>query len=309
MGVCNFAMERLITRVYRNGVEPYCPQRIWEKKTIDGDSFWGIGNFCGISVNEVMKYGRELTDLEWEGNELFFSHEDQEILEKEVIASYLALKKQMEEDFSAWVFDLVVSVDAENHTGTIRFYNIRNGYHYIEPTRENLGRFQTEAILVETVNEAHLETYLPLLAERLNDIPVAVQQIEKQEARIQALDSESHIDLCWADEEFTMYFDHFHSHYGEDQWDELVDDVKKIIAGSLVAARIESGGRWLGSYLLEPENIPVDSKSRLLKYLFGGQKDFYRGVQRNGGIFSVVSWDTRKNRTYLIHESIILQEE
>lgn len=155
---CNFAMDRLLTRVYRNGVTPFYTQRIWQKKTLDGNPFWGIGSFCGISVDGVIEYGRELTELEWQGNELFFSHENQENLEKEVIAAYLALKKQIEEDFSQWIFDLMVSVDEENHTGCIRFYGIRDGYHYIEPTQENLSGFETEAVLVETLNEALLET-------------------------------------------------------------------------------------------------------------------------------------------------------
>lgn len=155
---CNFAMERLLARVYRNGVTPFYTQRIWEKKTLDGNLFWGIGNFCGMPVDGVIEYGRELTELEWQGNELFFSDENQEKLEKEVIAAYLALKKQIEEDFSQWIFDLMVSVDEENHTGCIRFYGLRDGYHYTEPTQENLSGFETEAVLMETLNEAHLET-------------------------------------------------------------------------------------------------------------------------------------------------------
>lgn len=296
---CNFAMDRLITRVYRNGIAPYFSQRIWEKKTLDGNPFWGIGDFCGISVDGVIKYGRELTDLEWEGNELFFSHEERSCLEKEVVAAYLALKKQMEEEFSDWIFDLVVSIDEENHTGHIRFYNIRDGYHYINPEQENLDGFQKEALLVETVNEAHLRNYVPMLTEILKDIPVEIQSVEKSEIRIQDLASESHIDICWDDEEFTMYFDSFHCHYGEEEWDGLVDDVRNIIAGRLVAGRAESDGRWLGSYLLEPGNIPM-SKSKLLKYLFGRQKEFYKQVQQNGGTFSVTAWDTKRNRTYLI---------
>lgn len=302
MSVCNFAMERLLTRVYIKGVAPACPERVWQRRTLDGNPFWGIGNFCGISVDGVVQYGKDLTDLEWSGNELFFSQDNQEDLEREVVAAYLALKQQLEEEFSDWVFDLVVLVDEKNHTGNIRLYGIRDGYHYIEPTRENLQRFQGEAVLVETVNEAHLEQYLPCLEERLKAFAVRVETIGKQEIRIRDTRSESYLDICW-DEEFTMYFESFHSHYGEESWEELMDDVERILDGRLVATRIESGGRWLGSCLREPENIPVDSKSRLLKYLFGGQKDFYKQVQKNGGIFSISAWDVSRNRTYLITEN------
>ncbi len=301
MNKCNKAMDRLLTRVYRHGVTPYVPQKIWEKRTLDGNPFWGIGNFCGISVDGVIQYGRKLTDLEWEGNELFFFHEDQECLEREVIAAYLALKQQMEEEFSDWIFDLVVSVDEENHTGTIRFYGIRDGYHYIIPTQENLEEFKDEAILVETVNEIYMEQYLPYLEERLKAFTVRMEFTGKDEIRIQDTRFGSYLDICW-NEEFTMYFGSFHSHYGEDEWEMLFDDIVKILDGSLVSARIESSGRWLGSYLLEPGNIPLTSKSKLLSYLFGRQKDFYKEVQKNGGIFSVTAWDEKKSRTYRITE-------
>ncbi len=308
MSAYNFAMERVLARVYRNGVTPACAERIWQRKTLDGNPFWGIGNFCGLSVDGVVQYGKDLTDLEWAGNELFFSQDHQEDLERQIVAAYLALKQQLEEEFSDWVFDLVVSVDEENHTGNIRLYGIRDSYHYVEPTRENLRRFQNEAILVETVNEAHLEQYLPALEERLSAFAVEVETVGKQEIRIRDTRSESYLDLCW-DEEFTMYFDSFHSHYGEESWEELADDIVKILDGRLVAARAESGGRWLGSYLLEPENIPVNSKSRLLQYLFGGRKDVYREVKKNGGIFSISAWDVSRNRTYLITENGIECEE
>ena len=302
MNICNFAMDRLLTSVYQKGVTPCDGPKIWEKKTLDGNPFWGIGNFCGLPVDEVTQYGKDLTNLEWEGNELFFSHEDQESLKMEVIASYLALKKQMEEKLLDRVFDLVVSIDEKNHTGTIRFYGIRDRYHYIEPTQENLERFKQEAVLIETVNENHLEKYLPFLSEQLDHTQIEIENVEKNEIRIQSIASESSMDLCW-DDEFTLYFADFHCHYGEEEWETLIGDMKKIMTGRLMAGRVESGGRWLGSYLLEPENIPVTSKSRLLKYLFGGQKDFYKEVQQNGGIFSITAWDVKKNRTYLIKEN------
>jgi len=299
----NKAMEHLLTRVYKNGVEPCIAQKIWEKKTLDGNPFWGIGNFCGISTDGIIEYGKELTDLEWRGNELFFSQEDEESLEREVVAAYLALKRQMEEEFSDWIFDLVVSVDEENHRGTIRFYSVRDGYHYIEPIQENLQKFGHEAVLIETVNKAYLEMYLPCLKERLKPYGVHMEMTGEEEISIQADDSESCLDIFW-DDEFTMYFGSFHSHYGEDEWEELLETLTGILEGRLVSARMESGGRWLGSYLLEPESIPLTSKSRLLKYLFGRQKDFYKEVSKHGGTFSITAWDERKSRTYRIGETV-----
>lgn len=299
MEVYNFQMERLLTRVYRKGVTPSCQEQIWEKKTLDGNPFWGIGDFGGISVDGIIKYGKELTELEWQGNELFFSEDCLETLETKVIAVYLALKKQMEEFFSGRLFDLVVSVDMENCTGTIRFYAIRDGYHYIEPVRENVSGFQHEAILIETVNDAHLEAYIPLLVERLKNVPANIQYTQDKEIEIQNPLSEEHIYISW-DDEFTVYFGSFHGHYGEEEWEELMETVEKLISGVWVAGRIESSGRWMGSFLLEAEEIPVTSKSRLLKYLFGSRKDSYKEVQRNGGIFSITAWNPEKSRTYII---------
>lgn len=288
----NFNMERLLARVYRNGVTPYCPQRIWEKRTLDGNPFWGIGNFCGIGTDAVTQYGKELTDLEWQGNELFFPQEEKEQLEQKVAASYLALKKQMEEEYPDVIFDLIVSVDEELHTGTIRFYAVRDGYHYIEPDREYGRRLPEEASLIETVNEIHPEQYLPLLKERLERFPISIQHTGKKEIRIQDMYSESCIDLCW-DEEFTMYFDGFHAHYGEEDWEELLDDIEQIVTGKLAAGRIESGGRWLGSCLLETEGLSAMSDKQLLQRFFGTQKCFYHEVKQNGGEVTITEWGVR----------------
>ena len=65
----NFLMERILKRVYRNGIEPFCSCQIWKQKTVDGDDFFGIGNFCGMFTENVTEYGKKLTELEWKGIE------------------------------------------------------------------------------------------------------------------------------------------------------------------------------------------------------------------------------------------------
>jgi len=301
-------MDRLLTRVYLKGVKPYWPENIWERRTMDGNPFWGIGSFCGLPVDSVIQYGRELTELEWDGNELFFSDEDEEALEHEVAAAYLALKEQMETEFPDQEFDLVVSVDEENHTGTIRFYGIRDGYHFMEPSREFVRRFENEAILIETVNEAHLETYLPFLEERLKPFDVRMESVGKNELRIQDTCSECSLELCW-DEEFTLYFGSFHSHYGEEDWEELLEDIVKILSGTLVSVRIDCEGRWMLSSLMKPDEIPLQSRLRFLRYFFGRQKDFYKRVKEKGGILSITAWGEEKDREYRIAENGIERVE
>ena len=61
----NFEMQRILNRVYRAGVQPLCKYTIWKKKTLDGDFFYGISDFCGRNVENILVYGKELTDLEW----------------------------------------------------------------------------------------------------------------------------------------------------------------------------------------------------------------------------------------------------
>lgn len=299
---CNSLMERLLTKIYKKGVSPFYNYHIWKKNTLDGNVFWGIGNFCGLDTEEIIKYGKELTDLEWQGNELFFSNTERELLEEEIVAAYLALKKQMEEEFPDTIFDLVVSVERESNTGTIRFYEVRDGYHYIDPTHKNLTGFLQEAILVETVNAIHLEAYIPLLTKRLKGYPVEVHFTKEKEIQIKNRFNEEELYIIW-DEEFTMYFGNYHGHYGEERWEELLEDIEGILSGRFVTGRIESSGRWLGSILYTCEEIPVTSKDKLLKFLFGNQNDFYKEVQRNGGVFSIIAWNSKKNQSYLITEN------
>lgn len=300
-------MQRLLTRVYKKGVRKSDKYQIWEKKTLDGDSFWGIGNFCGLPTENVSCYGKELTDLEWRGNEIFLSDSNQEQLEEHAVAVYLSLKEQMENGFSDIIFDLMVSVDEKACTANIRFWAVRDNYHYVEPTHQNLSGFQQEAVLIDTVNAIHLEKYMDLLPERFkhHTLNICCHQ-ENKEAEIQNPAGEN-IYITW-NEEFTMYFSAYHGHYCEQEWEELLRDVEKIIAGEYVAARIESAGRWLGSRLCEPEEIPVTSKSRLLKFLLGN-KYFYEEIRKNGAVLTITGWNPEDDKRYLISDQGVVQTE
>ncbi|MBQ7776856.1 MAG: hypothetical protein IJ379_13145 [Lachnospiraceae bacterium] len=159
----NLKMQRILNRVYKVGVEPFCEHTVWKKRTLNGDDFYGIADFCGVEVDKVLQRGNELTDLEWIGNELFFSEDSEALLEDKVIAAYLAIKRQLNEEYSDTEFDIVVSIDAEANNGVIRFYAIRGKYHYIEPTYKNVSGFAQEAVLVDTVNQVYLKEYGPKL--------------------------------------------------------------------------------------------------------------------------------------------------
>ena len=74
--VYNFQMERLMASRHPKDVEPDYQYQVWTAKTLDGNPFWGAGDFCGLDTEHVIRYGRELTDLEWDGNEIYVSGGD-----------------------------------------------------------------------------------------------------------------------------------------------------------------------------------------------------------------------------------------
>lgn len=298
---CNFIMERLITRVYRCGVQPDCSVNIKKMKTLDGNYFWVLENFCGIPIDNVTEYGKDLTDLEWRGNELYFTDDSCEMLEKKVISAYLGLKQQIEEKYPETLFDLVVSVDTDSRTGNIRLYEVRDGYHYIEPTHENLSGCSEVAVLVDTVNDVKLEKYIPILTEDLKEYQLEIYYTEEKEIKIRNPYYDEHIYISW-DDEFTLYFCNWHSHYYEDDWDELVEDIKGFITGNIVTVRADCNGRWLGGLLSSPENIPVTSKSKLLKFFYLDKKDYLlqKDIKDYGIVVSVEGWNPENNRNYTV---------
>lgn len=257
---CNDIMDRLITRVYKSGIHPDCPANIQKMETLDENAFWVLGNFCGIPVNNVTEYGKELTDLEWHGNELHFSDDSREMLEKKIISAYLGIKQQLEDKYLETVFDLVVSVDTDSLSGNIRLYEVRGGYHYIEPAHENLSGFLLEAILIDTVNDVKLEEYIPALKEELKEYRLEIHLTEDKEIIIMNPYYDCHIYISW-DDEFTIYFGNWHAHYYEDGWDELLGDIKGLISGKIVTVREDCNGEWVSSYISSIEGLPEASET------------------------------------------------
>lgn len=294
----NFKMQRVLNRVYRAGVSPVCEYKVWEKKTLDGDRFYGIGNFCGIATDNIIQYGKELTRLEWDGNELFFSNESVEELEKQSIAAYLAIKEQLEKDFSQVKFDIVVSIDEEAKTGTIRFYMIREEFHYIEPTHKNLAQFEMEAILVDTVNAIHLKDYIPILVERFAAYNCEIIMSDKKEMQIVNPYCDKHIWVDWNNDEFTMYFSSSHEHYGEDEFEEMVEVIENILSGEFVDIYVTCEERWMQSRITAKNEIPLDSEANLMKYLF--IKEAYRKVKEKGAVVEVTGWNPKENTKILL---------
>ena len=120
--ICNFQMERLLASRHPEDVGPDYQYQVWTAKTVDGNPFWGAGNFCGLDTGHVIRYGRELTDLEWDGNELYVSGED---APGQAFAIYRSIKMQLQEKFPDTEFDLMVS-----GTGIIMW--MQNAGHWMD---------------------------------------------------------------------------------------------------------------------------------------------------------------------------------
>lgn len=308
----NCLMQQLLNRAYRAGVKPQLPQRIWKKKTVDGNDFYGIGDFCGMIANQrknvgsldyvegVTAYGSELTKLEWDGNELYFKENEQQELEKKIVSAYLGLKQQMEREFPEIIFDIVVSVAKDSNYGTIRFYAVRDQYHYIEPSHDNLSGFKDEAILIDTINRLSAEKLIPQLVERFKTYRFKIQQTEQKEVRFKNPYCDEDVCIAWDDEEFTMYFGSFHAHYGEDEWEDMMNDIEEIVSGLRIAIRVESEGRWVQSSMEVLEELRAMTDSQMLKHLFAYQKDMYKHIKKNGADIFVEAWNPEYNRKYRI---------
>lgn len=302
---CNFLMERLLMGLHMNEIEPTGKPQVWMARNLDGDPFWCAGDFCGLDTSRVIRYGRELTDLEWDGNELFACGEQ---APEQAAAIYCSLKMQLQQNYPDTEFDLMMSVGSDRQSAVVRFWAVRDGYHYIDGSRENLERFKDEAVLFETVNRVQIKQEADRFIASFSNCSVEVCRRPDQIAVILKNPKAGEDLTVYFEDEMTMVFSRYHAHYPYGEERELREDIDGILSGDYAASCIESSGRWLGSGLAVPEEIPVDSRKKLLKYLFGGDRGRFREVKENGGCYSLTFWDPEQNRRYRITENGVVPE-
>ena len=154
--IYNMAMEKILLSTLYNDASPSINLPIWEKKNCIGQSYWGVGNFCGLDKG-IINVDCNLTDLEWDGNEIRLTNSTNipELVEQglEIIITW---KKQMEHEYPKISFDIFLSVDKGDEdispSVTLRFWAVRNGYHYIIPDCMELEKYKINPILMEQVN-------------------------------------------------------------------------------------------------------------------------------------------------------------
>lgn len=106
--------------------------------TLNSDDYYCIReNFCfPHSRDFALKLtGLDLTNYEWEGNEIFVSAQNIDRVIHKAIKVVMQLKTYLQITFSDIPFDIFLSVDIENPdlppSATIRFYKVREDYHIV----------------------------------------------------------------------------------------------------------------------------------------------------------------------------------
>lgn len=163
----NRKMETLLKQISLNDLPSVVSLPIWEKKNNIGESFWGVSNFCGcIGKKPTSIQGKNLTDLEWDGNEININrwelkedNKDRTYILLDVLSEALSLvldwKLQLEKGYASINFDIVLSVSEGDEeilpSVTVRFYAVRDYYHYISSDIKNLES-NSQPILIQQVN-------------------------------------------------------------------------------------------------------------------------------------------------------------
>ena len=130
---------------------------IWRAENEIGEPFWGVDNFCGIDIKNT-DTETVLTDLEWDGNEIYICDDDENIVElvKQGLAIVYSWKIQMEQEYPLTSFDIFLSLDIGDDdispSINIRFWAVRDGYHYITPCINELEKCNIAPVLMEQVN-------------------------------------------------------------------------------------------------------------------------------------------------------------
>ncbi len=154
--ICNLPMHRLLHGHPKISTPMMGGSRIHKRQNEAGAPYWCVSDFCGMDA-AVPSADTDLTELEWNGNEFMLDMSDSipDLLNAGLLL-LIRWKEQMEREFPETPFDIVLSVD-EGEDGvppsvTLRFYAVRDGVHYVEPTQESMDGF-AQPILLETVNQ------------------------------------------------------------------------------------------------------------------------------------------------------------
>lgn len=151
----NRAMFYFLRDIDMDRIIPSSGHPITRHQNETGEPLWIVSN-ASFSLNRCKPFtGKDLTELEWDENEVTIDGLDNvEDLLKETLGILKQWKHQMETDFPLDKFDIILSIDYGDEdvepSATIRFYAIRDHYRIVEINQMNLENF-VQPILVECV--------------------------------------------------------------------------------------------------------------------------------------------------------------
>lgn len=112
------------------------PELVQQLFSVDGDDYYCIKEgFCFQNLENVVARNIDLTNLEWDGNEIFVSYEEVRQVLQEALKIMKHLAIQLKREFPQIAFDLFMSLDIADPnlppSATIRFYKVRDSRHII----------------------------------------------------------------------------------------------------------------------------------------------------------------------------------
>ena len=153
--ISSIKMKELLLGIDLYNIEFKNYYSVFERENDHNEKYWVISNETDCTICKTLSVGKNLTEFEWENNEIFISN-SRDI--KQVInlslKMFMSLKNILETNYSYQKFDLILYI-SEEHDNTaphaqIHFYAVRDNFRIID--LKDIESSKLEAILIDTVN-------------------------------------------------------------------------------------------------------------------------------------------------------------
>ena len=154
--VYNLEMKKLLENINLSQFTSYNNKLIEKRTSVNGEEYYRLKEGFCLPDKRIVARGIELTELEWDGNEIYISSscEINELMQEALLVLY-QLEQQIHNDYSDLIFDILLSVDVGDEdvtpSVTLRFYAIREDYHIVKA--EELDEFAQPLLLCCNVNK------------------------------------------------------------------------------------------------------------------------------------------------------------
>lgn len=137
----NPGAEREFDLALINDITPVDSFPIWKKEDPYGREYYGVANFCGL--DRLIKVDTDLSWLEWDGNEIYLSGKDKDLLFKRAVGIIKSWRSQLTCSYPDEHFAILASYDdgsllaeecEKESSFTLRFWKKRDGQGLDENT-------------------------------------------------------------------------------------------------------------------------------------------------------------------------------